>query len=550
MDTSAHAPMPDRFITRYRQLQFRAIVVVVGLVSVLVGTSNWLIVKLVETHFTRAHIRDTVLLGGQLADRLSVLIVPDQRDGLESGLNEALRDPRLAFVCVEAPDGTTIASAANNQHWLDSFAGAGAGWNQDRSLVLSRPVLLGDPSAPEARVYRVPIYRGGKATGPDRGDLTGYVVVGVVDPIKRAAMTNIRATALAVVCCLCLLAIPITVALIRRLTRPVRRIARAAAVLAAGGRPPAVAIKRSDEIGVLARTFDDMAQKLDAAHGQLMQANADLEKQVDLRTRELERVNDLLRREIDTKNDFLRTVSHDLNAPLRNIAGMTRTIERRFGQKLPDEVVVRLGRIRANACLQSSMLDDLLELSRLRTRPGEPEDVDLEKLIDELIATLGNDIAQRGIQCHVRRPLPVIHVERNLCRQLFLNLLDNAVKHMGDREPARISITHRIVGEMLDITVADTGPGIEESEHERIFQVFRRGANVSGSSLPETPGRGIGLTGVRMVVQRWGGSVRVVSEVGRGSEFIVSIPVDLIVREGADDAIDVGPSAHPSDRAA
>ncbi len=209
-------------------------------------------------------------------------------------------------------------------------------------------------------------------------------------------------------------------------------------------------------------------------------------------------------------------------------------LQRRFGDALPDEVKHRLERIAANVRIETSMLDDLLELSRIRTRPGECEDVNLHDLVRGIVEALGHDLAERSIECTIATTLPVVRVESNLARQVFLNLIDNAAKYMGQRETRRITISHEVRDGRLCVSVADTGPGISESDRKRIFQVFRRG---SGAAAASVPGRGIGLASVKAVVEHWGGEISLTSEVGRGSTFTVSIPASRIA------SADVGPVA-------
>lgn len=544
----------------YWRLEFRAILVVMTLISVMVGTSTWGLVRIVRSRLMDTMAWETY----EICDDAVASLRPALRSGDAAALQSSLaelrtHERRLAFAVVQNAQGDELAVKqwdapsflAFERQWLGRDP-AHQEADLSRRTPPSRPTNLAAPSRPEAHVLRQPIFAGADTVSgpraPSRSTLTGYLIVGSYDPIVRSSISNMEASALGVVCVMSLIAIPSTVLLMRRLTRPLRRITDATAMLAAGQKPPPLPVARPDEIGVLARSFNEMAERLDQTREELLQINEALEQQVMRRTTELRVANEMLAREIETKNEFLRTVSHDLHAPLRNISGMIELIRRTTGDRLPADVGHRLERISANVDMQSSMLGDLLELSRIRTRPGQCEPVDLEALMEQIIETFAADLATREIRCDCVTALPTVRVEFNIARQVFLNLIDNAIKYMGARKIRRIGIGHELSEGELRIVVADSGPGIPESERDRIFQVFRRGTTALASGVS---GRGVGLAGVRMAVERWGGRVLVESNTnenhpeGTWSRFIVCIPSERIVTEAvvaADDPTATGPA--------
>lgn len=506
------------------RLQFRVLLLVLGMVVLTVGTSNWILARLIEAQLDETLQRETLRIGEHLADEFRGPLMMHSAASIDQHLDLVAADPGLGFVQIEDRVGHVIAERINNSDLYDHFT-TNLGQQQERvALTQSRPTLLDYARAPEARVLRTPIFSTSRAIGTP--DLLGHVTFVVVDQVHRATLQKMRALVIGVVCVACLISVPLTALLMRRLTRPLRRIMRAITMLASGERLPLLPVRREDELGLLARSVLETAGSLARARNELVLANESLEQQVEDRTAALNAANRRLEVEIETKNEFLRTVSHDLNAPLRNIAGMTTMLQRRFGDSLPKEVNHRLERIAANVQLESTMLDDLLELSRIRTRPGECEAVDLQDLVTGIIQALEHELAERGIQCGIETPLPTVEVERNLARQVFLNLIDNAAKYMGERPTRSISVSHTLEREWLKVAVTDTGPGIAVSDQQRVFQVFRRGSEAGTSSIP---GRGIGLASVRAVVEHWGGEIALRSEVGVGSTFEVSIPAGRIV---------------------
>ncbi len=524
-------------IPRWRRMQTRAVVTVLVVVVIVASVTSLALVRVTSDHLSREFSHTVVSTAGFFTEQLRDPLLDGNDAAVLKALELSTADPRIAFVAIQEPDGRTdtarIAQSLVWEAYQNLIEGGSASEASsareaaERNFRLNRPVNVETATRHPARVLRSPILAMVEHGNHRESRLLGYVVVGMIDPTLTLTMARMQLHAAIVAAAACLASIPLTVFLMHRLVRPILRIARATTDLASGREYRRLAIHRNDEIGVLARAFDKMAERLGRARRDLLEANRVLESQVQARTHELEDLNRLLQREIETKNDFLRTVSHDLNAPLRNIAGMVTSVKTRFGESLPEEAVERLDRVLANASIEMEMLNDLLELSRLRTAPGKPEDVDLDEMVRSIVSALDHEISQRGISIEVLSDLPTVHVELRLARQVFLNLIDNAVKYMGDGAEKVIRIDHALQERVLEISVTDTGPGIPEDERERVFQVFRRGTSALSSGKE---GRGVGLPAVRMTLERWGGGIRVETpENGRGSRFVIFMPRKRVV---------------------
>src|SRR5439155_1254371 len=157
---------------------------------------------------------------------------------------------------------------------------------------------------------------------------------------------------------------------------------------------------------------------------------ADLEQKVRERTAELEAANRRLGGEIAEKEQFLRAVSHDLGAPLRNISGMAAMLLMKYRDRFDADVVHRLERIQKNVQVQTDLISELLELSRIKTRRHKVERVELSAVVRELGEVLENDLRSKGITLMIDTPLPALSCERSRFRQVFQNLIDNAIKYM------------------------------------------------------------------------------------------------------------------------
>lgn len=309
----------------------------------------------------------------------------------------------------------------------------------------------------------------------------------------------------------------------RLIVQPIRRLAMASRKLADGDLAARSGLVRNDDIGELAGAFDRMAEQIQEAQASLVAANADLEGKVAQRTTQLELANTRLREEMADKDEFLRAVSHDLNAPLRNITGMVSMILLKWKNELPEDAIGRLGRVTANVQAQTELINELLELSRIRSRPQTRENVEMDKVLEDVSALLDYEIKAHNIELRIAPGLPRLHVEKNRIRQVFQNLIDNAVKYMHRAEGGWIEVGHQVCDGMHVFSVKDNGPGIRKEDLSRIFCVFRR------AETPETakvPGKGVGLALVRTVTSNYGGRAWCESHYGEGTTFFVSLSVE------------------------
>jgi signal transduction histidine kinase len=370
---------------------------------------------------------------------------------------------------------------------------------------------------------------------PQGARLLGYVVVKISEADQKEYVRRINVI-LAIVGTLVLLAsLPIVSVLVHRIFMPIRQLVAATDRIAAGDLEAQVAIHRPDVIGTLARSFNAMVKKvrtqqeaLESANDQLADANRDLEEKVLHRTYQLESANQRLSREIAEKEDFLRAVSHDLNAPLRNISGMATMLLMKHRAKFDEDVIHRLERIQKNVQIETDLIGELLELSRIKTRRQKMEPVDLNVLVGDLEGMLENDLRSKAIDLVIDNPLPVVSCERARMRQVFQNLIDNAIKYMGNgSSPDGTSAPVREIhvgcttkaGE-VEFYVRDTGIGIEPEDIDKVFCVFRRGKSAEVQSVA---GKGIGLSSVKSIVETYSGNIWVESKPAKGSKFVFTL---------------------------
>jgi signal transduction histidine kinase len=315
--------------------------------------------------------------------------------------------------------------------------------------------------------------------------------------------------------------------LVHRARRPLRELVNSVRAVTAGESDSVSQSAENEQVAELAVAFNEMVEGVRVNRAQLAAANEDLansvrglEQKIVDRTAQLEAANDRLSGEIAEKEDFLRAVSHDLNAPLRNIAGMVSMLMTKNRESLPEDVVSRLDRIRKNVDVESDLINELLELSRIKTRRQKLDRVDTEGVVWELRGTFENDLKTRSIELIIETSLPPLWAERARVRQVFQNLIDNAIKYMGDGPTREIRIGCNQTVTEAAFYVRDTGLGIHPEDIDKVFFVFRRGR---GEQSTKVPGKGVGLSSVKSIVETYAGQIRVESVLGSGSAFYFTI---------------------------
>ncbi|MBQ4854590.1 PAS domain S-box protein [Rhodanobacter sp. B2A1Ga4] len=216
---------------------------------------------------------------------------------------------------------------------------------------------------------------------------------------------------------------------------------------------------------------------------------------------------------------FSYSVSHDLRAPLRHIAGFARKLEQHLGEQVDEKSVHYIEVIASSAQRMAVLIDDLLVFSRLGRGALRLQAVDMQSLVDEARALAESGVSGRRIVWTIA-PLPMVIGDENMLRTVWQNLLGNAVKYTGHCEVARIAVSVRQGrnGE-YEFTVSDNGAGFDMQYADKLFGVFQRLHRAS-----EFPGNGIGLANVRRIVARHGGRVWAEAEPERGAHFHFSLP--------------------------
>jgi light-regulated signal transduction histidine kinase (bacteriophytochrome) len=214
---------------------------------------------------------------------------------------------------------------------------------------------------------------------------------------------------------------------------------------------------------------------------------------------------------------FAYVASHDLQEPLRAVSGFVALLQHRYGDSLDDKAREYIGAAVDGAQRMQTLIDDLLEYSRVGTGGRTLEPTSARTALDRAIANL--DASIREAEAVITAdPLPVVPADGVQLAQLFQNLIGNAIKFRSDRPPSiHVACQHRR-GSWI-ISVQDNGIGIERQYAERIFLIFQR-----LHTRRNYPGTGIGLAICRRIVERHGGRIWVESQPEQGATFSFSIP--------------------------
>lgn len=445
--------------------------VVVALILVVVTLAQ--VVFLARNPRLAREAESNLMLAANALERQRIAL--DDRANLQQAIENAdeLLDVRIA---VYDPGGSLIADSR-----AATEEGIALGPPQGRRGGPLEILELGDSSG-ETWLYTTRMLPGGYtllvATPRPSAPLRAIFSDELFPPILRAGLLAL------------LLSLILSFALTRWITNPLQRVSAAAQDLAEGQSRPIVP-EGPDEVQSLARTFNDMTAKVTASQ--------------------------------QSQRDFVANISHELRTPLTSIQGFAQAIldgTAKSGKTLAQAAQV----IYDEAGRMGRLVQELLELARLDagTLQLEKQAVDISQLLNELGDRFRPQANSANIEFSIEtQPLPLIQAERDRLVQVLSNLIDNAITHTP--RGGRVILMAHMKDGNVEITVSDTGAGIPPKEAERIFERFyqveksRRGGKGHGV--------GLGLPIALQIVRAHGGSMRVESEEGKGSRFIVVLPI-------------------------
>lgn len=343
-----------------------------------------------------------------------------------------------------------------------------------------------------------------------------------------------------------LLSIGAMLFIVRGIVAPVRKLARAANVLSEGDLSQRVNLPQKDELGSFARTFNMMAERLQAAHDRLSRANLELDARVAERTSELAEANEQLGNELalrkkielelldateaakmasEAKTMFLGNMSHELRTPLNAIIGFSDIIRSElFGPSSNAKYIDYANDINQSGLHLLRLINELLDVARIEAGHLNltEEEFDLAAIIISSLHMLEDQAQAKRVflRRDIASGLPCMYGDITRVQQIFINLIGNAIKFTPPEASVSVSASQLPGGE-LQISVADTGIGIAKENLAKVLETFGQVANTLTRAHE---GAGLGLPLAKLLTVRHDGALHIESEPGRGTIVTVTFP--------------------------
>jgi signal transduction histidine kinase len=317
--------------------------------------------------------------------------------------------------------------------------------------------------------------------------LIGYSIKKIEDDISHLKLTTLYF-------CLILFAVGVLLSIVigNMMTENIRELDNTVRIISSGAEHVRVTVTSNDEIGELGRAFNKMLHRLDKSRNELIRYSEQLKKQ-----------NEEL-------NQFSYVVSHDLKAPLRAIFKLSEWIEEDSNEVISDESRKNMQTLRGRVFRMESLINGLLEYSKIGRKNIPYEKVDVKTMLKENIDLLN---PPPHIEITIECDLPVIKTKKILLQQVFINLISNAIKY-NDKSNGVIVIKAHDHDSHYQFSIEDNGPGIAAEYHKKVFEIFQ-----TLESRDKVEGTGIGLSIIKKCVEDMDGTITLKSVEGAGALF-------------------------------
>ncbi len=303
-----------------------------------------------------------------------------------------------------------------------------------------------------------------------------------------------------------------TIYLTRSITRPVEALRAAVKEIGEGKLDTTLDIEASGEMGELAISIREMTANLSKVTASRDRLNKEIIKRKQIEKERQKLMNNLEEQNAEMER-FVYTVSHDLKSPLITIQGFLGLLKKDAAENEQERLYSDIDQIQKATVQMQELLADLLEISRIGRLVNPPEKVTFNELIQDAIEILAGQINECGARIDVAPDLPTLFGDRKRLLEVVQNLIDNALKFMGEQADPHIEIGSRREKDGDICYIRDNGIGIKPRYHKKIFKLFER-------LTPAVEGTGIGLAIVKRIIDLEGGRIWVESEgEGMGCTF-------------------------------
>ena len=316
----------------------------------------------------------------------------------------------------------------------------------------------------------------------------------------------------------------------RKLLIPIHRMIRAMKRIGRGSLDDRVPIPSTEELAELAISFNEMADALYESRQKLMIQRDNLEIAVEKRTKDLKTVNVALSRSNKELDDFTYIVSHDLKEPLRGISTFARFLYEEYKEQLDEEGQEYIDIINNASGRMRTLIEDLLELSRVTRRRNPRTDYNVTHALHEIVQDLDLLIHEKNAEVILPADDVVVQCDGIRIKQVFTNLINNALKfNKKERPQVQVSLPDKLPesaspsvasrSDMVLFAVSDNGIGIDPKYYHKVFEIFQRLVN-----REEFEGTGAGLTICKRIIEDHGGEIWLESVPDEGTTFFVALP--------------------------
>lgn len=327
-----------------------------------------------------------------------------------------------------------------------------------------------------------------------------------------------------------LITLAVSFQLIRGMMASLGRLQNGVASIRQGNLEHRIELANQDELGQLATSFNEMCEELQTSQRDLTEAKEAAENYAEA-----------LKLSNEEIISFANIISHDLRAPLTSIHGFSDELQQAVGELrrivinnlprmaeedrkrlkvlLETDIQESLDYISSSGNRMGNLIQSILNLARVGRRELKPERVNLEEVVQMILDSLAHQIEAKHVSVLVGE-LPEVFADNLAMQQILGNLIDNALKFLDTKRLGHLEITARRDAATYVINLRDNGRGIAKNELNKVFQIFGRCGN------QEVPGEGMGLAFVKALVGRHGGKIWCESELGKGTTFSFTVPID------------------------
>jgi PAS domain S-box-containing protein len=238
---------------------------------------------------------------------------------------------------------------------------------------------------------------------------------------------------------------------------------------------------------------------------------------------EVREANRVIQEKSDEMEEFLYITSHEIQTPLVPIFGYAKLLIEYYDDKLDERAIGWLHEMRKNTLGLKRLVNDLLDLSSIKTRRHPFKMIETEEVIQGVLQSRHGLLSEKGIRAEIKGKLPSIFGDPIRIKVVFNNIIDNAIKYMDQTSEPEITIACREKGENHEFAVTDNGNGISEEDCKNVFKPMWRHPE------KKSEGSGLGLYFVRKIMEMHAGAVWVESKLGEGSTFYLSFPKNVSI---------------------